>query len=250
MIQILISNDDGVRAPGISVLAELLKSIANVQVIAPDRNKSGASNALTLEKPLSSYVHSNGYISIDGTPTDCVNLGVAGTFGKVPQMVVSGINAGANLGDDVLYSGTVAAAMEGRTLGLPGIAVSVANSHPQYYETAAMIAKDLILKLKSLQVAPRTVLNVNVPDLPIAEIKGIHVTRLGHRSVSQSPIECIDPRGVMKYWIAGVGAAIDNGPGTDFYAIENGYVSITPVHFDMTNYAAMNNVADWLEDSE
>lgn len=250
MIQILISNDDGVRAPGIRVLAELLKSIANIQVIAPDRNKSGASNALTLEKPLGSYIHKSGYISIDGTPTDCVNLGVAGTFGKIPEMVVSGINAGANLGDDVLYSGTVAAAMEGRTLGLPGIAVSIAGSHPVHYESAAIIAKDLILKLKSLRVAPRTVLNVNVPDLPIEKIKGIHVTRLGHRTVSQAPIECVDPRGVMKHWIAGVGAAIDNGPGTDFYALEHGYVSITPVHFDMTNYSVMTNVADWLEKNE
>ena len=137
--------------------------------------------------------------------------------------------------------------MEGRTLGLPGIAISVASAHPNHYETAAIIAKDLILQLKHLQVAPRTVLNVNVPDVPIEEIKGIHVTRLGHRAVSQSPIECIDPRGAVLHWIAGVGNAIDSGPGTDFYAIEQGYVTITPVHFDMTNYSAMDNVENWLE---
>lgn len=247
MMQILVSNDDGVKAAGIEALAEQLKTIANVQVIAPDRNKSAASNALTLDKPLSSYVHENGYISIDGTPTDCVNLGVAGIFGVIPDVIVSGINAGANLGDDVLYSGTVAAAMEGRTLGLPGIAISVVSAHPSHYDTAAIIARDLVEELKSLNVAPRTVLNVNVPDLPIEQIKGIHVTRLGHRAVSQSPVACKDPRGVVRHWIAGVGCAIDNGPGTDFYAIEQGFVSITPVHFDMTHYAVMNNLEDWLE---
>ncbi|NQZ31377.1 MAG: 5'/3'-nucleotidase SurE [Oceanospirillaceae bacterium] len=247
MMQILVSNDDGVTAPGLKALAEQLKTIAKVQVIAPDRNRSAASNALTLDKPLSSYVHSNGYISIDGTPTDCVNLGVAGIFGITPDVIVSGINAGANLGDDVLYSGTVAAAMEGRTLGLPGIAISVVNAHPNHYASAAIVARDLVRKLKSLNVAPRTVLNVNVPDLPIEQIKGIHVTRLGHRAVSQSPVECTDPRGVVRHWIAGVGSAIDNGPGTDFYAIEQGFVSITPVHFDMTHYAVMNNLEDWLE---
>ena len=247
MMQILVSNDDGVKAPGLEALAEELKCIAKVQVIAPDRDKSAASNALTLDKPLSSYVHPNGYISIDGTPTDCVNLGVAGIFGVIPEVVVSGINAGANLGDDVLYSGTVAAAMDGRTLGLPGIAISMAAAHPSHFASGAAIAKNLILKLTSLKVAPRTMLNVNVPDLPLAEIKGIHVTRLGHRAVSQTPIECTDPRGEVRHWIAGVGTAIDNGPGTDFYAIEHGYVSITPVHFDMTHYVVMNNLEDWLE---
>ncbi|MFT5706331.1 MAG: 5'-nucleotidase [Oceanospirillaceae bacterium] len=249
MIKVLVSNDDGVKALGIKSLAETLKTIAQVQVIAPNRDRSAASNALTLDRPLRSYVHNNGYISLDATPADCVNLGVAGTFDFTPQVVVSGINAGANLGDDVLYSGTVAAAMEGRTLGLPGIAVSLANAHPKHYESAAAIVKDLVLKLKELKVAPRTVLNVNVPDLPLDKIKGIHVTRLGHRAVSKSPIECLDPRGAVLHWIAGVGSAIDNGPGTDFYAIENGYVSITPVHFDMTNYTAMDNVENWLEES-
>lgn len=248
MMNILVSNDDGVKAPGIVALAKTLKTIAKVQVIAPNRDRSGASNALTLDKPLSSYVHRTGHISIDGTPTDCVNLGVAGTFDFIPELVVSGINAGANLGDDVLYSGTVAAAMEGRTLVAPSIAISVASAHPNHYETAALIAKDLILNLKKLKVTPRTVLNVNVPDVPIEQIKGIHVTRLGHREVSQSPIECIDPRGNVLHWIAGVGNAIDSGPGTDFYAIEQGFVSITPIHFDMTNYSAMDNIEDWLEE--
>ena len=248
MMKILVSNDDGVLAPGILALQAALATVAEVQVIAPDRNRSAASNALTLNRPLSSHVHSNGFIGIDGTPTDCVNLGVSGTFDFVPQVVVSGINAGANLGDDVLYSGTVAAAMEGRTLGLAGNARSIANAHPRYYDTAAIIAKDLILRLKSLQAVPRTVLNVNVPDVPIEKIKGIHVTRLGHRSVSQPPIECVAPRGIVRHWIAGVGTAIDNGPGTDFYAIEQGFVSITPVHFDMTNYAVIDNVEDWFEE--
>ena len=248
MMKILVSNDDGVLAPGILALQAALATVAEVQVIAPDRNRSAASNALTLNRPLSSHVHSNGFIGIDGTPTDCVNLGVSGTFDFVPQVVVSGINAGANLGDDVLYSGTVAAAMEGRTLGFAGFAISIANAHPRYNDTAAIIAKDLFLRLESLQAVPRTVLNVNVPDVPIEQIKGIHVTRLGHRSVSQPPIECVDPRGIVRHWIAGVGTAIDNGPGTDFYAVEQGFVAITPVHFDMTNYAVIDNVEDWLEE--
>lgn len=247
-MNILVSNDDGVKAPGIKALADMLKTVAQVQVIAPDRNRSAASNALTLHRPIRSYRHKSGYISLDATPTDCVNLGVAGTFDFTPEMVVSGINTGANLGDDVLYSGTVAAAMEGRTLGLPGIAISLAASHPTHYETAAIVVKDLVLKLADLKVAPRTVLNVNVPDLPIDQIKGVQVTRLGHRAVSQCPIECVDPRGEVLHWIAGVGSSIDNGPGTDFYAIENGFVSITPVHFDMTNYDAMNSVENWLEE--
>jgi len=249
MKHILLSNDDGVHAPGITLLAEQLSGLAEVQVVAPDRNRSGASNALTLDRPLESHRYDNGFVSINGTPTDCVNLGIAGTFGAIPDLVVSGINAGANLGDDVLYSGTVAAAMEGRSLGLAPIAVSVAASHPQYYQTAAAITVDLIRQLPELGLSPRTVLNVNVPDLPLEQIQGVQVTRLGHRAASGAPLPCDDPRGKVRYWIAGVGAAIDNGPGTDFYAIEQGFVSITPVHFDMTAYAEMDRVAGWLEES-
>lgn len=247
-MNILVSNDDGVKAPGIKCLAQMLQGIAQVQVVAPDRDRSAASNALTLDRPLRSYRHHSGFISVDATPADCVNLGVAGVFDFIPEVVVSGINAGPNLGDDVLYSGTVAAAMEGRTLGLPGIAVSMVSGHPEHYQSAAIIVKDLVIKLHDLKVPARTVLNINVPDLPIEQIKGVQVTRLGHRSVSQSPIECVDPRGNVLYWIAGVGSSVDNGPGTDFYAVEHGYVSITPVHFDMTNYDSMSNVENWLEE--
>ncbi|MGB1239805.1 MAG: 5'/3'-nucleotidase SurE [Pseudomonadales bacterium] len=247
-MNILISNDDGVHAPGIEALAKVFARSANIQVVAPDRNKSGASNALTLDRPLASHVHHNQFISVNGTPTDCVNLGVSGTFEFTPELVVSGINAGANLGDDVLYSGTVAAAMEGRSLGLPSIAVSIADAHPQHYDSAAQIVVDLVDKLDQLNVSERTVLNVNIPDLPLEQIKGIQVTRLGHRDVSQPPMACLDPRGKPHYWIAGVGTAIDSGPGTDFYAIEQGYISITPVHFDMTEYAVIEQVENWLEE--
>lgn len=249
-MRILVSNDDGVYAPGLASLAKALARDADICVVAPDRNRSGASNSLTLDRPLEAYQHSSGFFSINGTPTDCVHLGRSGLFqeGFIPDIVVSGINAGANLGDDVLYSGTVAAATEGRTCRLPPIAVSMDSFHPKHYDTAAEIVRNLVQKLDTLVVAPRTVLNVNVPDVPIDQIKGIHVTRLGHRLAADLPVETFDPRGRVRYWIAGAGAAADREPGTDFYAVEQGYVSITPVQIDMTHYSGMDNLACWLED--
>lgn len=247
MKKILISNDDGYMAPGIAALAQALSEIASIQVVAPDRNRSGASNALTLNRPVEAYRHTNGFVSLEGTPTDCVHMGVSGLFSEVPDVVVSGINAGANLGDDVLYSGTVAAAMEGRSLALPAIAVSLASHHPKHYDTAAEITKTLVAHIETLNLPPRTVLNVNVPDLPLSDIRGLHITRLGHRAAAGKPVEAKDPRGKVRYWVAGAGDAMDKEPGTDFHAIENNFVSITPLHLDMTFYDGTEVLADWLE---
>lgn len=249
-MKILISNDDGVYAPGLVALAEALSRDAEICVVAPDRNRSGASNSLTLDRPLEISRHSNGFYSLNGTPTDCVHLGRSGLFmdGFMPDLVVSGVNAGANLGDDVLYSGTVAAAMEGRTCRLPPIAVSSHSFHPQYYAVAAEVVRSIVQRLESLVVAPRTVLNVNVPDVPLEMIRGVHVTRLGHRLAADHPVAAEDPRGRVRYWIAGAGDAADREPGTDFYAVEQGYVSVTPLQIDMTHYSGMDNLACWLEE--
>ena len=248
-MNILISNDDGVYAPGLQALASALSEVAEVQVVAPDRNRSGASNALTLTRPVDAHRHeNNGFVSLDGTPTDCVHMGVSGLFGMEPDIVVSGINAGANLGDDVIYSGTVAAAMEGRALSLPPIAISLTSHNPKHFSTAAEIAKSIVQKIAKLSLPARTVLNINIPDLPLSEIKGIHITRLGHRAAAGKPEAVADPRGKIRYWVAGAGDAVDKEPGTDFYAIEHGFVSITPLHIDMTLYSGMDNLGEWLED--
>lgn len=247
-MKILLSNDDGVYAPGLEALAKALCTVGDIQVVAPDRNRSGVSNALTLDRPLEPHHHSNGFISLNGTPTDCVHMGAAGIFGMEPELVVSGINAGANMGDDVIYSGTVAAAMEGRHLRLAPIAVSLASSHPDNFATAAEVVKELLPGLHRLNLAPRTVLNINIPDLPLDQLKGIHVTRLGHRDLADKPVAAADPRGKVRYWLSGVGAVADKEPGTDFFAVEQGFVSITPLQIDMTQYAGMDALAGWLED--
>lgn len=247
-MKVLISNDDGVFAPGLAVLAATLSQSHETEVVAPDRNRSGASNSLTLDRPLEAFRHENGYIGINGTPTDCVHLGTSGIFSLAPEIVVSGINAGANMGDDVLYSGTVAAATEGRHLKYPPIAVSICSHHPRHFETAAEIVRLLLAGIHKVNLAPRTVLNVNVPDLPLDALQGIHVTRLGHRPLADKPVKVTDPRGYERYWIAGVGEVLDREPGTDFFAIESGCVSITPLQIDMTQYDAMDNLGSWLED--
>lgn len=247
-MKVLISNDDGVFAPGLATLAEVLGQEYKTDVVAPDRNRSGASNSLTLDRPLEAFRHENGFLGVNGTPTDCVHLGTSGVFEFQPDMVVSGINAGANMGDDVLYSGTVAAAMEGRHLRYPPIAISIASHHPQYFETAAEIVRLLLKGIHQVNLAPRTVLNVNVPDLSLDQLQGIHVTRLGHRGRADKPVKVTDPRGFERYWVAGVGEVADRDPGTDFYAVEHGCVSITPLQIDMTRYDAMDNLGTWLED--
>ena len=247
-MRILISNDDGVLAPGIHALASALATIAEIDVIAPDRNRSGASNSLTLAYPLRARQHDNGYYSVDGTPTDCVHLALTGFFDTNADIVVSGINDGANLGDDILYSGTVAAAMEGRFLGLPAIAVSMVGSDIQHYQTGAVIAQRLVLKLKSCSLPSQTILNVNVPDLPLDQIKGIEVTRLGSRHRAEPVIKDRDPRGHSIYWVGPPGYEADAGPGTDFYAVSQSRVSITPLHLDMTNYKLFDQVSSLMDD--
>ncbi|WLQ11453.1 5'/3'-nucleotidase SurE [Hahella aquimaris] len=249
-MKLLLSNDDGVHAPGLSALADELKNIAEIRVIAPDRDHSGASNSLTLTRPLILQKTSQGFFAVDGTPTDCVHMGLSEMFGYDAERVVSGINSHANLGDDVLYSGTVAAAMEGRFLAQPAIAVSLVNRGLENYATAAKVVANLLLRQLKSPIAPRTVLNVNVPDVPLDDIRGIQLTRLGHRLKGGEPHEIVDPRGRKRYWIAAAGEGDDAGPGTDFYAVEHNYVSITPIHVDMTRYDAFNQLQDWLGETE
>ena len=247
-MDILLSNDDGVLAPGLLALRDSLSTIASVKVIAPDRNRSGASNSLTLSRPLRIKLLENGSYSVEGTPTDCVHLALTGYFKTKFDIVVSGINHGANLGDDILYSGTVAAAMEGRFLGLPAIAVSVVGQEIHHFAAAAEITKQLVLKLSTHQLPAQSILNVNVPDLPLHKIKGILVTRLGSRHLAEPLIKSYDPRGRDLYWIGPPGAAADSGPGTDFEAVKQGYVSITPLQLDMTHYAIFDQVANWTKE--
>lgn len=245
-MKILVSNDDGYSAPGIIALAESLSSLGQITVVAPDRNKSGASNSLTLENPLRVNLLENGVYRVEGTPTDCVHLAITGLLDEEPDMVVSGINAGANLGDDVLYSGTVAAATEGRFLGLPAIAISLVGTECIHYDTAAWVAKQLVEKLQKTALPANTILNVNVPDLPIDEINGFESTRLGHRHKAEAVVKDLDPRGRIMYWIGPAGEEQDAGPGTDFDAIRRGAVSVTPLQIDLTQYDAIEGVANWL----
>ncbi|CAM2793995.1 5'/3'-nucleotidase SurE [Legionella worsleiensis] len=248
MMRILVSNDDGVFAAGISALATELTSIAEVEVIAPDRNRSGASNSLTLRDPLRVKKLDNGYYSVEGTPTDCVHLALTGFLEQSVDIVVSGINEGANLGDDVLYSGTVAAAMEGRYLGLPAIAMSLVGDSNLHYQAAAIIARQLVMKLSTQILPSQTILNVNVPNLPLEQIKGLQVTRLGTRHSAEPVVKEYDPRGRPIYWVGPPGLEADAGPGTDFHAINSGYVSITPLHLDMTNYKIFDQLSGLLSE--
>ncbi|KLN97961.1 5'/3'-nucleotidase SurE [Moellerella wisconsensis] len=249
MLNILLSNDDGVTAPGIQTLAAALREFYHVQVIAPDRNRSGASNALTLDKPLRVNTLDNGDWSVqEGTPTDCVYLGVNKLYRPRPDIVVSGINRGPNLGDDVIYSGTVAAAMEGRHLGLPSIAVSLDGD--THYETAAKVTCDMLKRLQKSPLRAGNILNINVPDIPYEQIKGYRVTRCGSRHAASEVYSLEDPKGNMLYWLGPVGEIRDAGPGTDFEAVEQGYVSITPLQVDLTAYKAHSLIEEWLENVE
>jgi 5'-nucleotidase len=246
-MRILVSNDDGYQAPGIVALAGRLAEIADVTVVAPDRNRSGASNSLTLDNPIRATRMDGGVIRVDGTPTDCVHLAITGLLDEEPDMVVSGINAGANMGDDVLYSGTVAAAMEGRFLGLPAIAISLVSEAPQHYDSAARVALELIRHLREVALPADTILNVNVPDLPWERLNGFTATRLGHRHKSEPVVKSADPRGRLLYWVGPAGAEQDAGPGTDFHAVRSGQVSITPIQVDLTRYTALDAVSGWLQ---
>ena len=246
-MRILISNDDGVQAPGLLALAEALEHLGEITVVAPDRNRSGASNSLTLDYPIRAERLPNGFIQVDGTPTDCVHLAITGLLDEEPHLVVSGINAGANLGDDVLYSGTVAAAMEGRFLGLPAIALSMVSHAPRHYATGAQVAMDLVQRLQRHPLPAEIILNVNIPDRPHAQLQGIRITRLGHRHKSEPVIPMQDPRGRTIYWVGPAGAEQDAGEGTDFHAVRSGYVSVTPLHVDLTRHESLPLLRGWLE---
>ncbi|HEY8085028.1 MAG TPA: 5'/3'-nucleotidase SurE [Methylophilaceae bacterium] len=245
-MHILLSNDDGYFAPGLQVLAEALKPLAEITVVAPERNRSGASNSLTLDRPLTVRRADNGFFYVNGTPTDCVHLAVTGLLAELPDMVISGINDGANMGDDTIYSGTVAAATEGFLLGIPSLAVSMSQHHATHFETAANAVIELVKRFQKNPYAEPILLNVNVPDLPQEQIKGMTVTRLGRRHKAEPVIRSTTPRGETVYWVGAAGAAQDAGAGTDFHAVENALVSLTPLQIDLTRYAQMDALKNWM----
>lgn len=247
-MRILLSNDDGVHADGINVLFDELAKVFDVTVIAPDRNCSGASNSLTLLNPLRAQTLSNGFIAVNGTPTDAVHLGAAQLMQPKPDLVVAGINHGANLGDDTIYSGTVAAATEGRHLGMPAIAVSLVSSDPKHFQTAAVVTAKFIARLKLHPLPSDQIININVPDVPLEQLKGIQVTRLGHRHKAETMKKMQDPWQRDIYWYGPLGEELDAGIGTDFHAVANGYASITPLTIDMTAYKSMAKMTEWINE--
>jgi 5'-nucleotidase len=246
-MKILVSNDDGYQSPGLLALVSALESIAEVVVVAPERDRSGASNSLTLDVPVRASRTERGFIRVDGTPTDCVHLAITGLLEREPDLVVAGINHGPNLGDDVIYSGTVAAATEGRFLGLPAIALSMDAFEPGHLDTAARVGVQLVERLRTAPLESNLILNVNVPDIPYDQLKGFAATRLGHRHKAEPVTASQDPRGRTIYWVGPAGPEQDAGPGTDFYAVRNGYVSITPLQVDLTRHQALDALARWLE---
>ena len=243
---ILLSNDDGYLAPGLKAIADELSTMARVTVVAPDRNRSGASNSLTLHRPIRAEQTPSGYFKVDGTPTDCVHLALTGLLDAEPDMVVSGINAGANLGDDVIYSGTVAAATEGRFLGLPALAVSLAGKDEMHFDTAARAAGIIVNQLLASPLADDTILNINVPNVPWHQIRGFRSTRLGFRHKAEPVMRQQDPYQKEIYWVGPAGPAQDAGEGTDFYAIEHNYVSVTPLQIDLTRHEGVQPLQRWL----
>ena len=249
-MRVLVSNDDGVDAPGILALAEGLRAAGHeVLVVAPDRDRSGASNSLTLDAPIRVSKVDEQAWKVFGTPTDCVHVALTGMLEHEPDIVVSGINNVANLGDDVIYSGTVAAAMEGRFLGLPAVAMSLVTDgrKGKHFETAARAAVEIIARLKAEPLPADTILNVNVPDLPWHEIKGFQAGRLGNRHRAEPCTQQLDPRGRQWWWIGAAGPEHDAGPGTDFQSVRDGYIAITPIHVDLTRYQALEQVASWVD---
>ena len=246
-MRILLSNDDGYFAPGLACLAEALSAIAEVTVVAPERDRSGASNSLTLDRPLHLHKAHNGFYYVNGTPTDCVHLAITGMLDTLPDMVVSGINAGANMGDDTIYSGTVAAATEGFLLGIPSLAVSLNSASSENFLTAARVAADMVQRFKDNKFHEPVLLNINVPDISYEELKGMEVTRLGRRHKAESVVKSRTPRGETVYWVGAAGPAQDAGEGTDFFSIQHDRVSLTPLQIDLTRYGQMNTVKDWLK---
>ena len=248
-MHILLSNDDGWFSAGLAALRTQLESLGKVTVVAPDRNRSGASNSLTLDAPLRVESVGQNAWSVNGTPTDCVHVAITGLLDEEPDMVVAGINHGANLGDDVLYSGTVAAAMEGRFLGLPAVACSLVLNGGEHFDAAAVLARRIIEPLLGERpLPPSTILNVNIPDRPLSDINGLRATRLGFRHKAEPAIRAVDANARPVWWVGPAGAGQDAGPGTDFDAINNGYVSVTPIQVDLTEHSAVNQISDWLAD--
>lgn len=245
-MHILLSNDDGYLAPGLAILAKCLSEKMQVTVVAPDRNRSAASNSLTLQRPLRAQQVENGFYKVDGTPTDCVHLAITGLLDREPDMVISGPNDGPNMGDDVLYSGTVAAATEGRHLGLPAIALSMCSYQPEHFVSACRAVEVLLKRLHDMPLPKNSILNVNVPDLPWEQIKGFQATRLGARHKSEGVVRAEDPRGDAIYWVGPPGNEQDAGEGTDFFATRNGFISITPLQIDLTRYDSLQKLDQWL----
>ncbi len=245
-LRILLSNDDGYFAPGLAALAQALSALGTVTVVAPERDRSGASNSLTLDRPLTVRKAANGFFYINGTPTDCVHLAVTGLLDHLPDVIVSGINHGANMGDDTIYSGTVAAATEGFLLGIPSIAISLAAAGNDHFATAAEVARGLVERNVKKSLKEPMLLNVNVPDVPHASLRGTEVTRLGKRHKAEPVVKALNPRGEPIYWVGAAGSAQDAGAGTDFYAVAQGRVSITPLQVDLTRTQQMDTVRQWL----
>jgi 5'-nucleotidase len=244
-LHILLSNDDGYFAPGLAILAESLASLGTVTVVAPERDRSGASNSLTLDRPLTVRRAASGFFYVNGTPTDCVHLAVTGLLDELPDIVISGVNYGANMGDDTIYSGTVAAATEGFLLGIPSVAVSLVAAGNDNYRTAARIAADIARRFKDKPLGQHALLNVNVPDVAYEELRGIEITRLGKRHKAEPVVKATTPRGGTVYWVGAAGGAQDAGEGTDFNAIARTVASITPLQVDLTHYAQLQAVRDW-----
>jgi 5'-nucleotidase len=245
-VKILVSNDDGYFAPGITLLAEALGQLGEVTVVAPERDRSGASNSLTLDRPLTVRRAPNGYFSVNGTPTDCVHIAVTGLLDFLPDIVVSGVNLGANMGDDTIYSGTVAAAAEGYLLGIPSVAVSLTSKTGEHFQSAIGVAVQIVERFKRRPFAQPVLLNVNVPDVPPESLRGIEVTRLGRRHKAEPVVKLQTPRGETAYWIGPAGGAADAGPGTDFHAVESQRVSVTPLRMDLTHNAQLTLAKDWM----
>jgi 5'-nucleotidase len=246
-MRILLSNDDGYFAPGLAALAQVLSRIADVTVVAPERDRSGASNSLTLDRPLTLRKAPSGFYYVNGTPTDCVHLAVTGMLAELPDMVISGVNHGANMGDDTIYSGTVAAATEGFLLGIPAMAVSLVGVSQGHYETAARVAAQMVERFEKKPIAQPCLLNINVPDVPFDALRGTTVTRLGKRHKAEPVVKSQSPRGETVYWVGAAGGAQDAGPGTDFHALANGQVSITPLQIDLTHFAQLDAMQQWVD---